>query len=142
MDDLHIRNGLYVPGNAISVDAIKGSGPGGQSVNKTNSTAQLRAFIDAFGWPEGLRDRVLNHSDNRVSESQRAVVIQVSTHRSFHRNQDEARERLAKLLRQALHRKKPRKRTRPSRSAVRRAIKAQKRRSEIKALRGPVTDWQ
>lgn len=141
MDDLHIRSGLFVPGNALSVDAVRGSGPGGQSVNKTNSAAQLRAYIDAFGWPDGLRDRVLEHSDNRISETQRAIVIHCDTHRSFHRNLDEARDRLAVLLRQALHRKKPRKRTRPSRSAVRRAIKAQKRRSEIKALRGSVKDW-
>ena len=141
MDDLHIKNELHVPGHAMSVDAVKASGPGGQSVNKTNSAAQLRAYIDAFGWPEGLRDRVLAHSDSRISESQRAIVIHVSTHRSFHRNQDEARDRLAGLLRKAIYRRLPRKRTRPSHSAIRRSVKAQKRRSEIKSLRGPVTDW-
>ncbi len=138
--DLHIKNDLFVPDRAISVDAVKGSGPGGQSVNKTNSTAQLHAFIDAFGWPDALRDRVLAHNDSRISEAQRAVVISVSTHRSFHRNRDEAMDRLAQLLRKALHRRKPRKRTRPSRSSIRKAVKAQKRRSEIKALRGPV-EW-
>lgn len=141
MDDLHIRHDLFVPSKAMSVDAVRASGPGGQSVNKTNSAAQLRAYVDAFGWPDGLRDRVLDYSDNRISESQRAIIIHCDTHRSFHRNLDEARDRLSGLLKQALHRKKPRKRTRPSRSAVRRAVKAQKRRSEIKALRGPVRDW-
>ncbi|MEM7729344.1 MAG: alternative ribosome rescue aminoacyl-tRNA hydrolase ArfB [Pseudomonadota bacterium] len=141
MEDLHVKNGLHVPGAAIHVDAVKASGPGGQSVNKTNSAAQLRAYVDAFGWPDALRDCVLAHSDQRVSENQRAVVIHVSTHRSFHRNQDEARDRLAELLRKALHRRKPRKRTRPSRSSVRKAVKAQKRRKEIKALRGPV-EWK
>ncbi|WP_298911675.1 alternative ribosome rescue aminoacyl-tRNA hydrolase ArfB [uncultured Algimonas sp.] len=140
MDDLHIRNGLHVPAKAIGVDAVKASGPGGQSVNKTNSAAQLRAYVDAFGWPDSLRDRVLGHADSRISETQRAIVISVSTHRSFHRNRDEALGRLADLLRKALHRRKPRRRTRPSRSAARRAVKAQKRRSEIKALRGPV-EW-
>ncbi|GLQ19396.1 alternative ribosome rescue aminoacyl-tRNA hydrolase ArfB [Algimonas porphyrae] len=142
MDDLHIRNGLMVPASAISVDAVKGTGPGGQSVNKTNSAAQLRAYVDAFGWPDGLRDRVLKHADSRISESQRAVIIHVSTHRSFHRNQDEAMDRLARLLQKALHRDKPRRKTRPSRSAVRRAVKARKHRAEIKSLRGPVRDWQ
>lgn len=141
MQDIHIKGDLFVPANAISIDAIKGSGPGGQSVNKTNSTAQLHAFIDAFGWPDGLRDRVLAHSDSRISEAQRAIVIQVSSQRSFHRNKDEALDRLTKLLRSALHKRKPRKRTRPSRSSVRKAIRQQKRRSEIKALRGPVQDW-
>ena len=108
MEDIHIKANLFVPVQALSIDAIKGSGPGGQSVNKTNSTAQLHAFIDAFGWPEGLRDRVLAHRDSRISRSQRAIVIQVSTHRSFHRNRDEAVDRLTKLLRAALHRQKPR----------------------------------
>jgi ribosome-associated protein len=141
MDDLHIRNGLHVPAQALSVDAVKASGPGGQSVNKTNSAAQLRAYIDAFGWPEGFVDRVLAHSDNRISQTQRAIVIHCDTHRSFHRNQSEARDRLAGLLRKALHRDKPRRKTRPSYSATRRAVKAQKRRAEIKSLRGSVKDW-
>lgn len=141
MDDLHIRNGLSVPGKAMSVDAVRASGPGGQSVNKTNSAAQLRAYVDAFGWPESLRDRVLGHSDSRISESQRAIVIHVDTHRSFHRNQDKARDRLAALLQKALHRDRPRRKTRPSRSSVRRAVKARKRRAEIKSLRGSVREW-
>jgi ribosome-associated protein len=141
MEGLHIRDGLFVPAHAMSVDAVKASGPGGQSVNKTNSAAQLRAYIDAFGWPEGLVERVLSHSDGRISRSQRAIVIQCDTHRSFHRNQDEALERLARLLQKALHRDKPRRKTRPSYGSVRRAVKAQKRRSEIKSLRGSVKDW-
>ncbi|MGJ8559959.1 MAG: alternative ribosome rescue aminoacyl-tRNA hydrolase ArfB [Litorimonas sp.] len=141
MDDLHIRNGLFVPAQALSVDAVKASGPGGQSVNKTNSAAQLRAYIDAFGWSEGFVARVLAHSDSRISQSQRAIIIQCDTHRSFHRNQDEARDRLAELLRKALHRDKPRRVTRPSYSSIRRSEKAQKRRSEIKSLRGRVKTW-
>ena len=141
MEDVHIQGDLFVPARAISIEAIKGSGPGGQSVNKTNSTAQLHAFIDGFGWSEGLRDRVLTYRDSRISKSQRTIVIQVSSQRSFYRNRDEAVERLSKLLRAALHRQKPRLRTNPSRSSVRKAVKAQKRRSEIKALRGSVRDW-
>ena len=50
MDDLHIKGELTVPAKALAVDAVRSSGPGGQSVNKTNSAAQLRAFVDAFGW--------------------------------------------------------------------------------------------
>lgn len=143
MDDLHIKDGLMIPGKAMSVDAVKGSGPGGQSVNKTNSAAQLRAFIDAFGWTDSQIQRVFRHHDNRISEAQRAVIIHCDTHRSFHRNLDEARDRLQALMKAALHRQKPRRRTRPSRSAVRRAIKKQKRKSEIKSLRGRVrrSDW-
>ena len=142
MDDLHIRPGLCVPASALASDAVKASGPGGQSVNKTNSACVLRAYVDAFGWPEALRDRVLAHNDRRVSENQRAVVIHCDTHRSFHRNQDEARERLADLLRDATKRRKRRKRTRPSRSAVRKAVRQQKHRRRIKALRGAVTEWE
>lgn len=141
MEDLHIRNGLYVPAKAMSVEAVRSSGPGGQSVNKTNSAAQLRAYVDAFGWADGLIVRILNHPDSRITKSQRAILIQCDTHRSFHRNQDEALERLAGLLRKALHRDKPRRPTRPSRSSVKRAVKSQKRRQEIKAKRGRIRDW-
>ena len=141
MDDLHVRNGLFVPAKALHVDAVRGSGPGGQSVNKTNSAAQLRAYIDAFGWPEGMIKRVLDHSDNRISAPQRTIVIHCDTHRSFHRNQDEARDRLTRLLCKALHREKPRRSTRPSRSSIRCAVQAQKRRQEIKSTRGRIGEW-
>lgn len=140
MDDLIVKPGLSVPARALAADAVKASGPGGQSVNKTNSACVLRAYVDAFGWTDALRDRVLAHNDSRISDNQRAVVIHASEHRSYHRNLDEARDRLAALLRKAVYRRPPRKRTRPSRSAVRRAVKAQKRRSEIKALRGRIRD--
>ena len=146
MDDLQIKPDLTVPARALAADAVKASGPGGQSVNKTNSACVLRAYVDAFGWPEPLRDRVLAHRDQRISVNQRAVVIHCDTHRSYHRNLAEARERLAELLAKAIHRRPKRKRTRPSRSSIRRAQRAHKRRSEIKSLRGPVRrsdpDWQ
>ncbi len=145
MDDLSVKTDLIVPSQALAADAVKASGPGGQSVNKTNSACVLRAYVDAFGWPEGLRDRVLSHRDQRISVNQRCVVIHCDTHRSFHRNLDEARARLVELLRKAIHRRPPRKRTRPSYSAVRRGVKANQRRSEIKSKRGRVRrddpDW-
>ena len=142
MDDLLVKPGLSVPARALVADAVKASGPGGQSVNKTNSACVLRAYVDAFGWSDALRDRVLAHNDQRVSANQRAVVIHASEYRSYHRNLAEARDRLAALLRQAVYRRPKRKRTRPSRSSVRKAVRQRQHRARIKAQRGPVTDWQ
>lgn len=141
MDDpLYIDKRFSVPAYAIETSAIRASGPGGQSVNKTNSAVQLRCDLNAFHIPESYRRRINNFRDSRITQDG-IIVIKAQTHRSQHRNLDDALRRLKSLLKKAIYVEPPRKKTRPSRSSVRRAVKAQKRRSEIKSLRGQVKDW-
>lgn len=141
MDDpLYIDKRFSVPPYAIETSAIRASGPGGQSVNKTNSAVQLRCDLNAFHIPETYRRRINNFRDSRITQDG-IIVIKAQTHRSQHRNLDDAIRRLKSLLQKAIYVEPPRKTTRPSRSSIRRAVKAQKRRSEIKSLRGQVKDW-
>ncbi|MEO1563842.1 MAG: aminoacyl-tRNA hydrolase, partial [Pseudomonadota bacterium] len=64
-----------------------------------------------------------------------AIVLQVDTHRSQARNREEARKRLKALLTKALERPKPRLKTRPSKTAMRKRLDEKARRGEIKAQR-------
>ncbi|WP_427450332.1 alternative ribosome rescue aminoacyl-tRNA hydrolase ArfB [Litorimonas sp. WD9-15] len=141
MDDpLYIDKRFSVPSYAIETSAIRSSGPGGQSVNKTNSAIQLRCDLNSFHIPETYRRRINNFRDSRITQDG-VVVIKAQNHRSQNRNLEDAVRRLKSLLKKAIYVELPRKKTRPSWSSKKRSIKAAKRRSEIKSLRGRVKDW-
>ena len=119
---------------------IRASGPGGQSVNKTNSAVQLRCDLNAFHINEVYRKRIARFRDGRITDDF-VVIIKAKTHRSQARNLEEALLRLKSLLQKAVYVDPPRIKSRPSYSSQKRAVKKQKRRSEIKGLRGKIRDW-
>lgn len=137
---LYIDKRLSVPSHAIETSAIRASGPGGQSVNKTNSAVQLRCDLNSFHIPETYRRRITRFRDGRITE-EGIVIIKAQNHRSQARNLDDALRRLQSLLRKAVYVDPIRIKTRPSYSSQRRAVKKQKRRSEIKGTRGKIKDW-
>ena len=142
MRDLHVPagpglpDGLVVPAAELVERFSKSPGPGGQSVNTTDSRVELDFDVRSSTVLSGTqRDRALRRwPDGRVS-------IAASEHRSQHRNRVAARERLAELLREALAPPPPPRRpTRPSRGAKERRLQEKKERGRTKALRGRVTD--
>ena len=137
---LYIDKRLSVPPHAIETSAIRASGPGGQSVNKTNSAVQLRCDLNAFHINETYRRRISRFRDNRITDDL-VVIIKAQNHHSQARNLEDAMTRLQTLLRKAIYVDPPRVKTRPSYSSQKRAVKKAKRRSEIKATRGKVRDW-
>ena len=109
-------------------------GPGGQSVNTSDSRVELDYDVRTSAvLTDTQRRRALRRwPDGRVS-------IAASEHRSQHRNRVAARERLAELLREALAPPPPpRRATRPTRGSKERRLKSKKERAQTKALRGRV----
>lgn len=142
MRDLHVPSGPGLPDGIVVPDAelverfSRSAGPGGQSVNTTDSRVELDYDVrSSVALTEAQRTRALRRwPEGRVS-------IAASEHRSQHRNRVAARERLADLLREALAPPPPPRRpTRPSRGAKERRLKAKKERGRTKALRGRVSD--
>lgn len=142
MRDLHVPSGpglpdgLVVPSAELVERFSKSPGPGGQSVNTTDSRVELEFDVRSSAvLSDTQRARVLRRwPGGRIS-------IAASEHRSQHRNRVAARERLADLLREALAPPPPPRRpTRPSRGAKERRLRAKKERGLTKALRGRVTD--
>ena len=109
-------------------------------MNKTNSAVQLRCDLNAFHINETYRKRIARFRDGRITDDF-IIIIKAKTHRSQARNMEDAILRLQSLLRKAVYVDPPRKKSRPSYSSKKRAVKKQKRRSEIKGLRGKVRDW-
>ena len=141
MKDLTIPPGPGIPDGVVIVAAdlaerfVKSSGPGGQGVNTTDSKVQLSVDIaTCSSLNDAHRRRIFRNLEHRMDGS--VLTVTASTQRSQVRNQSEARERMATLLREALAPPPPpRRKTKPTRGSVRRRLEAKKRRSELKAMR-------
>ncbi len=131
-----VPEGLVVPESELLEQFSKSSGPGGQSVNTTDSRVEVAFEVGgSTALTVRQKERVL-----RSVPGGRLTVI-ASEHRSQHRNRIAARERLADQLRAALA-PPPVKRvpTKPTRGSQRRRLEAKKQRSRTKSMRGRVTE--
>jgi ribosome-associated protein len=133
---LEIADDLRIPEDELVERFVRAAGPGGQNVNKVASAVELRFDISASqALPEAVRVRLLARRDRRITDAG-VLVIQANRFRDQAKNRDDARERLAELVRAATVVPKRRIATRPSRASKERRIEAKKTRSAIKRSRG------
>jgi ribosome-associated protein len=135
-DFVLIRGSIVIPVSELEWRFSRSSGPGGQSVNTTDSRVQLVFDLaHSPSIPEALRARALERLATRLVDG--CLVITASEHRSQFLNRKAAEGRLASVLREALA-PPPRARrpTKPSRASTDRRIRAKKQRGVTKRLRG------
>ncbi len=114
---------------------IRGSGPGGQNVNKVATAVQLRFDVRRSpSLPDDVRARLERLAGKRLT-ADGVLVITAQRHRTQERNRADAQERLVGLIRQATERPKPRRATRPTLASKKRRLEAKSQRSEVKRLR-------
>lgn len=134
-DDLPIEGDLTLPAAELTVSYVRSSGPGGQRVNKVATKVQLRwTFADSGVLDNAAKARLRRDNPSRITRDG-DLLIECSTHASQSRNLNDARARLADIVRASRVRPKRRKKTRPSRASVERRLKAKRRNSEKKANR-------
>ena len=137
--DLRLTPALVIPAAELRWRFSRSSGPGGQSVNTTDSRVEL--VFDLAGstaLPPLLKARALRRLEGRLLEG--CLVIAASEQRSQWLNRLAAQRRLQELLQAALRPPPPPRRpTRPTRGSVERRLAAKKQRSAIKGqLRGRI----
>lgn len=132
---------LIIPAAELSWRFSRSAGPGGQSVNTTDSRAELSFNVaSSTAIPEGLKERALGRLAHRLIDG--AITIAASEQRSQLQNRDAARERLATILADAFA--PPPKKRAPNKvpkGVTRRRLENKARRGETKKLRGRIGDY-
>lgn len=140
MEALVIREGLVIPAADLSFRAVRAQGPGGQNVNKVASRVELLFDLDATASLSLAAKERLRALAARFLTSDGALCVGSQLTRDQGRNLEDARVKLAELVRLALHRPKVRRATKPSRGAKERRISDKKKTGEKKAQRRSPSD--
>jgi ribosome-associated protein len=132
--------GITIPPDELSWRFSRSTGPGGQSVNTTDSRAELSFNLaESETLPPVLKQRALAALASRLADG--VITITAAEYRSQLRNREAAAERLSELLTAATAPPPPPRRpTRPTRASKERRLAAKQRRSQTKRLRRSTDD--
>ena len=137
--DVSVR-GIVIPPEELSWRFSRSPGPGGQSVNTSETRVEL-AFdvVNSGALPPVLKERALRALEGRITDG--VITVTASENRSQLRNREAAAGRMSALLTEATAPPPtPRRPTRPSRAARERRLADKQRRSEVKRLRRPADE--
>jgi ribosome-associated protein len=133
-DPIQVR-GAVIPADELSWRFSRSSGPGGQSVNTSDSRVELSYDLaSSTALSPVLKQRALRALAGRLVDG--VLTVSASEFRSQLRNREAAADRMAKVLTAATApAPKPRRPTKPTRGSQERRLAAKQRRSQIKRLR-------
>jgi ribosome-associated protein len=138
---LQISPDLAIDDQELVERFVRSSGPGGQNVNKLSTAVELRFDAkNSPSLPEAVRERLLAKRDRRITDDG-VIVLSAQRFRTQDRNREDARERLADLIRSVLVPPKPRVATRPTRASKERRLTGKKERAHIKRTRSDRGSW-
>ena len=130
---------LVIPQAQRSWPAVRASGPGGQNVNKVSSKIDLRFdFEDSAALTDELKARLRSKAAARLDAEGRIQITSQLT-RNQSDNLEDARAKLAALLRSAMLTPKARRKTKPSRAKKARRVAEKRVHAAKKQSRGPVS---
>ncbi len=137
---LRITDEIAIEDWELTEQFVRAGGPGGQNVNKVATAVELRFEAERSpNLPRAVKARLKRLAGRRWT-TDGAIVLRVDETRHQARNRDIARDRLAELIRAALHRPKRRIPTRPTLASKRRRLEGKRARGQVKSLRGPVDE--
>jgi ribosome-associated protein len=132
---LKITDTLSIDDGELEERFIRSSGPGGQNVNKVATAVELRFDVRRSpSLDNAVAIRLMKMAGKRVND-EGVLVIRADRFRTQDRNRQDARDRLAEMVRAATVVDKPRVKTKPSRSVKARRTDAKKARSTVKSMR-------
>jgi ribosome-associated protein len=134
-DDLRVNDWLLIPAAELHERFSHSSGPGGQSVNTSDSRVELSFDVEhSAALPDWARARAVERLAGRLAGG--VLTVAASEQRGQLANRQAARARLAALLRDAVAApQRPRIPTRPGRAANERRLEAKRNRASVKRTR-------
>jgi ribosome-associated protein len=134
-----VTESLSLHEDELEFRAARAQGPGGQHVNKTSTAIELRFDVRGSpSLPEPVKARLERLAGSRLT-AEGVLVLFAQNSRSQQMNRDEAITRLVELVKQAAHRPKPRRPTKPTYSSKLRRLEGKAKRSGVKSMRGKPT---
>lgn len=138
---LEITPTLSLPDEELIERFVRASGPGGQNVNKVSTAVELRFDVaHSPSLPDDVRLRLLARRDRRIT-GEGVIVISAQRFRTQDRNREDARERLAAVIRAALFVPKKRIATKPTKGSKERRLTGKRERSQVKSTRASAS-WE
>jgi ribosome-associated protein len=134
VSDLQINETIVIAEDQITWTFARSSGPGGQNVNKVNSKATLRWLPPAEFLPPAPWGR-FRRLAKRFFTTEGEVVIQSQEFRDQAQNIESCREKLRRLLLEAIVPPKRRVATKPTKASRRRRLDDKKMQSDKKRTR-------
>ena len=133
---IEITRSLHIPEHELRMECTRGTGPGGQNVNKVETCVTLCFDVegsDSLG--PGQRARIREALSSRITTE---VVLRITSrkHRTQLANRRAVLERFVELLQAALAPQKKRKPTRATKASKERRLKAKRQRGDVKKGRG------
>ena len=133
------RSPTPIPESEVEITAMRAQGAGGQNVNKVSSAIHLRFDIRNSSLTEEHKERLLALPDQRITRDG-VLVIKAQAHRSQDMNRAEAMGRLQEVVDSVAEPPRVRRPTKPTKASKRRRLEAKNLRSQVKVLRGRVSE--
>ena len=109
--------------------AVRSRGPGGQNVNKVSSAAQLHwAYLSSPGLSESQKKILKTKLKNHINVKDE-IYLRSDAYRDFPRNREECIQKLQEMIEKALHKPKPRKKTKPTKASQRKRVESKSERA-------------
>ena len=132
---IRVNDRIRIPEAELDEQFVRSSGPGGQNVNKVATAVELRFDLrQSPSLPPAVRSRLARLAGRRLTK-EGVLIIRAERFRTQEQNRADARERLTELVREAAEPPKFRVKTKPTKAAKERRLKAKTKRGTIKKLR-------